>query len=350
MRHSIDQEMLDALELFYYASNFGHRRFLCCFEPEVELPNLLLDLRLLIQAKIEVILVINPNQQSCFPTSYPVLPCARPEDIKPALASGMIPVITLDTNQRDQWPFELARQFQIKRILWIGAHAGVLEDNEVVSHLDLDEFQHRLKHPSGFDLNHYWGPQLAEKIEFEGLEWVFVQGQPGALFQEVFTHQGSGTLIAKSYDKQIARAGLNDLVDLLFLMRPYVKQGTILEVTETQLAQEINQYWVYRLNGSVVVAARSRFFGDDVEIGKFCSLPRYQGKGRAQELIKEIAQEMKERNKHRLFALTIDPRMGRFFCRLGFQHTPREELPASWAAGYDMSRPSEAYVLDLSTL
>jgi len=350
MSHSIDQEMLDALELFYYSSSFSHRRFLCCFETGLDLSKMLLDLRLLLQAKMEVILILGPDQQRCFPTGYPVVPCQTLEDVKPALANAMMPIITLDTDRRDPWPFDLAKQFGVERVLWVGSEPGILVNGEVVSHLDLEEFEALLTDQPSLALNRYWGQELGSRLEKEGLDWVFVGGEPGALFQEIFTHQGSGTLIARSYQKNIAQANLNDLVDLLFLMRPYVKQGAILPVSEIQIGREIENYWVYRLNGSVVVAARCKEYEQDIELGKFCSLPRYQGKGRAQELVKSIAQTMADQGKRRLFALTIDQRMGDFFCRLGFETIDRNELPETWAEGYDFSRASKGYVLELETL
>lgn len=339
--------MLEALELFYYASSFAKRRFLCVFEQPHWVSEMLLDLRLLHQAGLEVLLWAPGLQESDLPPGFPLFWLAGPEDLDQALAEGGLPLLAQTQAEPMNHAFELARDYGAGRIVWFGEEAGLKAQGKLVSHLDLSELGQLIKGGGAQNVTTEFLSKLKDRLEAEGFEWVFVQAQAGALFQEIFTHQGSGTLVAQSYQKSIEPAGAADLMDLLLLMRPYVKSGAILPVDERELAHEVGDYWVYRLDGNIVATARVKAMGDWVELGKFCSLPRYQGKGRARELVAQVASAMKAQGKRYLFALTIEPKMAQFFTRAGFEAIEREALPAAWSQGYDFSRPSNAFRLSL---
>ncbi|MDT8448025.1 MAG: GNAT family N-acetyltransferase [bacterium] len=347
MRQSAERDMLEALELFYYASGFAKRRFLCVFQEPQWVSEMLLDLRLLRQAGLEVLLWAPGLVESDLPAGFPVAWLKGPGALGEALAAGSLPLLTEAHNEPLEHAFELARAYGAGRIIWFGEDAGLTRGGKLVSHLDLAELRQLIAEEVAHNQNQAFLTQMAQHLADEGGEWVFVQARAGALFQEIFTHQGSGTLVAQEYQKAIEPAQAADLMDLMLLMRPYVKSGVILPVDEHQLAKEVGDYWVYRLDGNIVATARTRIIGDWVELGKFCSLPRYQGKGRARELVGQIGEAMRAQGMRWVFALTIEPKMAQFFVRLGFEPVAREELPAQWAAGYDFSRPSTAFRLDL---
>ncbi len=83
-------------------------------------------------------------------------------------------------------------------------------------------------------------------------------------------------------------------------------------------------------------------------MGKLCTLPRYQARGRARELVRAILDKARQDGKRAVFALTVQDYVAEFFERLGFRQVPRESLPPSWQAGYDFSRPSRAFLHSLA--
>ena len=137
-------------------------------------------------------------------------------------------------------------------------------------------------------------------------------------------------------------------MDISLLMKPYVDSGSILPVSEEELSEVINDYYVYTVNNSIVAAAVLKDYGETSELAKFCTLPRYQGKGRARELAEKMIEQANGAHKQFIFALTIEPKMFEFFLNLGFEKCDRNILPEGWKSQYDMNRPSTAFIKDLN--
>ncbi|OGG94951.1 MAG: hypothetical protein A2508_10010 [Candidatus Lambdaproteobacteria bacterium RIFOXYD12_FULL_49_8] len=345
MRPSISKEMLEALEHFAYASSFAQRRFLCVFESPQDLVEMITDLRLLQQARLDVLL-LSPEAQG-LPHGFPIDLVKNQARLKAALKAHRLPLLAPPKKgDLAQAAWDLALKYQAERICWLGRAPGIIKNGELISHLDLAELAQLVLQQSVSGVPLATLERVLAWSKQSELEWVFVGAQSGNLFLEIFTHQGAGTLIGPSYQKEIGPANAADLLDLLLLMRPHFEDGTLLPIDEAQLSQDLEQYRVFRLDGALVVTARLKRYGDQYELGKFCSLPRYQGRGRAMELVKAMAEEARAAGGKRLFALTIEPKIGKFFERLGFVPVERESLPEQWAQGYDFSRPSKAYALE----
>jgi amino-acid N-acetyltransferase len=126
-----------------------------------------------------------------------------------------------------------------------------------------------------------------------------------------------------------------------------VEAGAILAVPESRIEDNIDNYWVYEIDGMPVGLACLKHFGAYAELAQFSTLPRYRGKGRARELALFLVEQARQQGFGHVFALSIDPRMWEFFQSLGFQPVEREALPEAWRTGYDMSRPSRALLKEL---
>ncbi len=58
-------------------------------------------------------------------------------------------------------------------------------------------------------------------------------------------------------------------------------------------------------------------------------------------------EEARAQGKKFVFSLSIEPKMWQFFLGLGFVETDRATLPEEWQKGYDLSRESKGFRLDL---
>jgi amino-acid N-acetyltransferase len=172
-----------------------------------------------------------------------------------------------------------------------------------------------------------------------------LKGEAGCLFLEIFTHRGKGTLLTNDYPNVIRRGQISDVMDIALLLKPYISSGAILSVSEDAIADEVEDYYVYTVNNSIVAISKLTDHGPAIELAKFCTLPRYQGKGRARELAEKMIETVKQANKEFIFALSIEPKMFEFFKSLGFEECTRECLPENWKKQYDMSRSSKAFKL-----
>ena len=139
------------------------------------------------------------------------------------------------------------------------------------------------------------------------------------------------------------------------MLKPSIDNGWVLNVSEDQIAKLIKQFYVYTINTKIVAAAMIQDYTEDqtkvgsgaVELAKFCTIPRFQGRGVARELAKRLIQEAKQMNKSYVFSLSTNQAMWNLFHSLGMIETKREELPKKWLENYDLSRPSRAFKLKL---
>jgi amino-acid N-acetyltransferase len=182
-----------------------------------------------------------------------------------------------------------------------------------------------------------------EQQELHGIDIVLAEARRGSIFEEVFTHGGSGTLLSQEYSNELRSAREGDVRDIMALLQPYVVEGSLKPVTEDEILSIISSFKVYSVNGQIVCAAALLDYGDSCELAKLCTLPRFQARGRAGALVRALLDQARVRGKRTVFALTVQPYVGEFFERLGFKAIDRKELPSEWQSGYDFSRASKGY-------
>ena len=163
------------------------------------------------------------------------------------------------------------------------------------------------------------------------------------MYEEVFTHAGSGTLFTSEFPNELRPARRSDVRDIMAIMGPQIADRTLTPLSEEGLLSLIPHFTVYCLNEQIVAAAALIEFGDSYELSKLCTLPRYQAKGRAKALVESLIERARREGKRAVFALTVQDYVGAFFERIGFACVSRESLPATWQQGYDFSRNSKAY-------
>lgn len=138
-------------------------------------------------------------------------------------------------------------------------------------------------------------------------------------------------------------ATLADAPAIYPLLEAEVALGLIRPVEADEVARTAHQHLVWTVDGAVVGTVRLAPYGRWAEFSRFAMHPGYRGRGWARLLGSAVIEWAAELGYAELFALSIDPRMWRFFESLGFCAIEREALPAAWQAGYDFGRPSRAF-------
>ncbi|MFH2133469.1 MAG: GNAT family N-acetyltransferase, partial [bacterium] len=326
MSQSIDARMLDALEIFHYSYRFQNRLFILVLEKQVNLQNLITDLRVLYSAHIQTIVICHDhdklinllqvwNHRGCpfqyVSEAWGVSPTRQDaEFIENILSKGNIPVLGLspdkedqtDTGNLDHFAMDLAPFLTVDKVFFLSTEPGLIIDGQFLSHTTPEELQQYLSSKREINIGQQRMQTLIEQTRSQGFDIVLLQGTSGCLFQEIFTHRGIGTLLTSSYPNTIRRAELSDVMDISLLMKPYVQSGVILPVQENDLARDIANYYVYTVNNSIVAAAKLTIYDDSAEMAKFCTLPRYQGKGRAHELALKLIDTAKNAGKKSIFS------------------------------------------------
>ena len=368
MEPSLEEQILSAVELFHYSYKFRESIFAIVVDGLETLRKFLPDLKVLQSSRIRTLIIapecptlVEELKQLILRGHLLELVTLSPGEeiprrsVRADMNQGEIPVLALRASSIS--PFEpcsfydsalsTAAAVGVRKVFFPGSFYGLEIDGEFRSHLAPSDMEKLLSSPAETNLSREFLAYLAVKQSAYTFDIILLEAKVGTLFQEIFSHRGAGTLFSREYSNVFRQAKPSDTSDIALLMKPYIRNGAILSVTEDKIIESLNDYYVYTVNGQIVATAKLTDYGESSEIGKICTLPRYQRKGRARAISEKIIELAKSRGKKWVFSLSTQEKMFVFFRQLGFLEVPREELPDEWKKGYDFSRPSRSFRLDL---
>ena len=352
-----DDRLLEANELFYYAWKFRDSKLLIALAEKNSITKIIDDLRVLQSSKINFNIVCEASTQTeeiANRLTNRGLPIDYYTNFKSVEKSN--PAIYSFNNKEYSnlinYTFGISKQLKADRIFYLSKHSGIQIKQELKSYLSFDEVKKLIE--SNQDI-HF--PKeilencLSKENSIENTELSLLKCERGSLFQEIFSHEGSGTLITDKYSIDIRQAEENDIISIHRMLKPSIDAGWVLDVNEDQIAKLIKQFYVYTINTKVVAAAMIQDYTENnikaVELAKFCTIPRFQGRGGARRLANRLIQEAKKTNKSYVFSLSTNQAMWNLFNSLGMTETERKKLPKKWLENYDLTRPSKAFKLML---
>ena len=164
-----------------------------------------------------------------------------------------------------------------------------------------------------------------------------------ALLQELFTHDGSGTLIANDDYEQSRVANIDDVGGILELIEPLEQSGILLKRSRELLETEINQFRLLERDGRIIACAALYPFAQDGcgEVACIVSHPDYRGGKRGQRLLKELESEARRQGLDRVFVLTTQT--AHWFMEQGFVENSRDALPDQKQSLYNLQRSSKVF-------
>lgn len=169
---------------------------------------------------------------------------------------------------------------------------------------------------------------------------IISYAKDGALIEELFTRDGSGTLVSHDPYEEIRRATVNDVIGLLELLKPLEEQGILIRRTQERLEQEIEYYNVIERDGTILgCAALYPLDEQSAEVASLAIHPDYRKGSRGADLLAFLEQQARSHGRHQLFALTTHT--AHWFVEQGFNEVSVDDLPAERQAMYDHSRNSK---------
>lgn len=164
-----------------------------------------------------------------------------------------------------------------------------------------------------------------------------------ALLEELFTHDGSGTLVANDDYERAREASIDDVGGILELIEPLEQQGVLLKRSRELLETEIRQFRLLERDGRIIACAALYPFPEEGcgEIACIVSHPDYRGGRRGQRLLQELEQEARRQGLDRVFVLTTQT--AHWFLEQGFVERPRDALPDRKQALYNLQRNSKVF-------
>jgi amino-acid N-acetyltransferase len=159
----------------------------------------------------------------------------------------------------------------------------------------------------------------------------------GALLQELFTAEGSGTQISDNHFDHVRRASAADVASIVELIRPLEATGALVRRSRDRLEQEVDRFFVAELDGFLVGCCALYPFGDAAELACLAIHPRYRAEaGHGAALVKKAEVEARRSGATQLFALTTQARD--WFVEQGFSESSVDDLPAPKQSLYNYQR------------
>lgn len=165
----------------------------------------------------------------------------------------------------------------------------------------------------------------------------------GALLSELFTRDGSGTLLDKEQFELLREATIEDVGGLIELITPLEDQGILVRRSREVLEREIEQFSVVERDGMIIACAALYPIADSTcgELACLAVNPDYRHGGRGDELLARIEARARALGLTTLFVLTT--RTAHWFQERGFVTSGVERLPAARASLYNFQRQSKVF-------
>lgn len=170
----------------------------------------------------------------------------------------------------------------------------------------------------------------------------------GALINELFTRDGSGTLVTQDLFEDTRQAQLDDLGGLLALLKPLEADDIIVRRSREKLEMEIDHFIVVERDGMIIgCAALYPFIDDKVsELACVAVHPDYQNGGRGDALLKFVENRSQQLGIKQIFVLTT--RTAHWFRERGFKTGKIEHLPVKKRELYNYQRQSKVFIKDIN--
>jgi len=234
----------------------------------------------------------------------------------------------------DHLASELAMRLEASKLIFLTPHAGLTVGGQVEANIPLEHLEAMLeKHAE----------QIDERLRSKALYAVrtlesgttprahILDGRVfGGLLTEIFDKVGVGTMIHANDYQQIRPARKKDAQAIYNITRAAIKTEKLRQRTREQIERDIDNYYVYEIDGSVIgCACLLPLEGTDAaELASLFVTPFYQGRGVGHKLAEFACLEAQRRGHTRLLALSTQSySFFRDVC--GFEDGTVEDLPAA---------------------
>lgn len=168
-----------------------------------------------------------------------------------------------------------------------------------------------------------------------------------ALLAELFTHDGSGTLVAPDEFEQSRTATIEDAGGILELIGPLEREGILVKRSRELLETEIDRFRVLERDGRIIASAALYPFPEDGsgELACVVTHPDYRGSDRGGRLLRELEQIAVGAGLKMVFVLTTQT--AHWFIEQGFREASPADLPEARQSLYNLQRNSKVFIKKL---
>lgn len=237
------------------------------------------------------------------------------------------------------------------KLLIFSGESGILDkDGEPISKLSADEAQALIseKNQSAGINEELKNLELSVKVCRATVKrsQVISYREDGALITELFTRDGSGTLITQENYEQIRAATIDDVGGILELIQPLEDKGVLVHRSRELLETEINQFTVIVREGAIIACGALYPVDETIaELACVTTHPEYRNNNRGQLILEQIENNAKKSGITRLFVLTT--KSPHWFMERGFSETEIESLPERKKQLYNYRRNAKVFIKNI---
>lgn len=240
----------------------------------------------------------------------------------------------------DELAMAVALSTGAEKLVFMHEYEGLLDENgELVAQATVEEA--RQIDPQ--DSNQATLLDTACRACEQGIRRVHLVShqRDGALIEELFTHDGIGTLISREDYERARKATHDDIGGVLELVGPLEDAGILVRRSRDLFEQEIDRFRVLERDGRVIACAALYPFPESstAEIACIATHPDYRGEDRGERLLSMIEREAKQTGLKSVFVLTTQT--AHWFREMGFVEVDRSELPPAKQKLYNLQRNSK---------
>jgi amino-acid N-acetyltransferase len=169
----------------------------------------------------------------------------------------------------------------------------------------------------------------------------------GALLQEVYTHDGIGTMVVDEKLESLREASSDDVGGILQLIEPFERDGTLVRRDRSEIERDIGNYTVIEHDGVIFGCAALYPYPEagTAEMAALTVSPHVQGQGDGERILKRVEQRARGMGLASIFVLTT--RTMHWFIKRGFQQVDPDWLPDARKRKYNWDRRSQVLVKNL---
>lgn len=177
---------------------------------------------------------------------------------------------------------------------------------------------------------------------------VISSTEDGALLKELFTRDGSGTMVYRDHYETIRRARIDDVGGILNLIAPLEDHGILVKRSRERLETEVGYFTVMEKDNLLIGCAALYPMASErsAELACVAIHDIYRKSGRAAKLLTHIERQASKLNLDKLYALTTQT--SHWFIEQGFTETHVDMLPVERRSLYNYQRKSKVFVKHLS--
>lgn len=241
----------------------------------------------------------------------------------------------------------VATALQADKLICLGEREGIVgdDDERLLREMIPNEVDQFLRNKT-LDTELLRHMNAARDACREGVKRIHIisYARDGALLQELFTRDGSGTLITHDPYEEIRTAEIEDVGGIIDLIEPLEEEGILVRREREKLENEISRFAVVERDGMIIGCAALYplpvIEGEDPagEIACVAIHPNYRKSDRGSELMTFLEKRAISKGLRKLFVLTT--RTGLWFQEHGFVPASVDELPKSRQSLYNFQRNS----------